>query len=130
MTKKTEPVKPNHTYTAFLVQAYDGDTMVVSVQPFPHKNGYDILMQRKLRLARINCPEMKDPDPAVQAKAKAAHAFTLNRASAGPLVIAIKGSDTYERDVAEVYYLEMGVQKNLSDELLAAGLAVPYGGKP
>ncbi len=122
-------VKPNNAFKGTIINVYDGDTMDVSLTPLLAGKGFGIHIERRLRLARINAPEMKDPSLEVQKKAIKARDFARAMVLGKEVVVILGRPDSYERNVSEVYYIENKLQFNLSDELLKRGLVVPYVGK-
>lgn len=100
---------------------YDGDTFKCSIKSWPKIIGEDI----GIRVAGIDCPEMKDKDPEVKALAQQAKQYTVARLREGK-VIWLKNMrrDKYFRILADVYI----DGKNLATELIEKGLAKPYDG--
>jgi micrococcal nuclease len=115
-------VQETYARNALVTRVVDGDTIEVDVDlgyhTWRHKETY--------RLARINCPEMKDPDPDKRSRAAQAAVFTKAAVRDVNVVVVSSKTDNWRRWLAEVWYMDGGVQKNLSDELLSAGLADPY----
>ncbi len=105
-----------------IISIFDGDSLRVELDLGRH------LRDRwPLRLARINTPELRDPDPVKKAKAYAARDYLRNRldtALAANLDIIIRSVklEKYGRALAELYV--EGV--NINDELLQKGYAEPY----
>lgn len=82
----------------------------------------------RVRLARVNAPELRATDPQERERARAAMAWLTQRlgdlpAKGFPLLLQVYGADDWDRWVAEVV-LPDGT--NLSDALRAAGLASPW----
>ena len=105
-----------YSYTAKIVRWVDGDTVIVDIDL-----GFRVTRQERLRLARINAPELNSAVPFQVRKAKHARATAKKLAPEGNLV-TIKTSknkiDRYARYIAEVEY--NGV--NVSDYLLEKGV--------
>jgi endonuclease YncB( thermonuclease family) len=82
----------------------------------------------RVRLARVNAPELKSADAGERERARAAAAWLKQTLAAlptkgFPLTLHVYGADDWDRWVAEV---ELPDGTNLSDALLAAGHARPY----
>ncbi|HXF85300.1 MAG TPA: thermonuclease family protein [Anaerolineales bacterium] len=117
-----------YEYKAIVLEVIDGDTLTLDVDA-----GFYLHYHVRVRLARINAPETVEfsargvSDPAKE--------FVLSRCGPGTVVVArISKADKFGRWLAEILYLP-GSQsvdeirtrgKNLSDDLLAAGLAKLY----
>jgi len=115
---------PNYCYYGELESVTDGDTIEAWIDL-----GFGIWIFKKLRLLRIDTPELRGTSAEVKAKAYEAKAFVVEALSHNPYTLTIKteSSDSFGRYLAEVYYTdEAGIQQNLSDRLLAEGLAVIY----
>jgi micrococcal nuclease len=110
-----------YTYSALVLNVVDGDTCDVEIDL-----GFDLRMRHRLRLARINAPELTSPDEKIKEQAVAAKMFVTTQIAHRQVLLQTKRSDDYGRYVAEVVYTDGKISKNLSDELLSAGLAVPY----
>ncbi len=110
------------TCHAALQQVVDGDTLRCLADV-----GRAYLPVR-VRLARVNAPELRSEDAGERERARAAAAW-LTEKLAGlptkgfPLTLHVYGADDWDRWVAEV---ELPDGTNLSDALLAAGHAKPY----
>lgn len=114
-------VEPNYIYKAKIVNIVDGDTVDAIIDV-----GFQITIAQRLRLNRINTPEKNSKDEAVKTAALAAQEFTTQRILNKDVVIGTRKSDAFGRYLAEVYYIEEGKERNLSDALLSTGLAVVY----
>ena len=117
-----------YTYKAKVLSVTDGDTMVVEINL-----GFNIKHELKIRLSRINTPEVygiKKESPEYQ-KGLLASQFTKNFiASTNNIVMVTTFKDAqekYGRFLAEVWATE-GVNKdlNLNEELLKSGNALLY----
>lgn len=122
-------IKPNHTFKGMVVGVYDGDTLDVHIEPFPAHKGFRIFAEKRCRLARINAPEMKDPNPAIVKAAIAARDWIRAKVLNKEVTVALGSPDTYERYITELYYMDGKTQINLNDELLSKGLVAVYVGK-
>jgi micrococcal nuclease len=106
-----------YTVPAFLIDAYDGDTLHADLDL-----GWGVWLRKDtIRLARINAPEMGS------AEGTAARDFIRGLiapliASGKPASFASSGFDKYKRALGEVV-IPAG---NISDLMLASGHAVPY----
>ena len=117
------------TYRGRCLRVIDGDTIDVQLDC-----GLHIVRYERLRLARINTPELHAPDAAVRAKAQAAADKTKSLllatgevAKDWPLKIVTSKDDAFGRWLAEVTIkLPDGSELNINDELLKGGFAVPY----
>lgn len=103
----------NFTYRAKRLSVVDGDTIVCLLDL-----GFHVSITQRFRLARVNTPEIKSKDP----KALEAKAF-VEKMTEGTFMVVSKKQDKYGRYVAELITKD---EKNLSDELIKANLAVAY----
>lgn len=119
----------NYVRKAKVVRVVDGDTIDVLVDL-----GFDITIKERVRLARINAPEMTGAEKTKGALAKA---FLVKLLEGREFVIVqtVKDKEKYGRYLAEVTFIDEalsvgGIEKvvNLSDSMLAEGYAVPYKG--
>lgn len=111
---------PSYQYKATVTGVIDGDTLDVSVDL-----GFRISVSHRVRLARINTPEINSKDLAERQKAQEAKQY-VSQLLGQPVVIQSIKDDKYGRWLAEVWYLDQGVQVNLNDSLLVSGLATLY----
>lgn len=125
-------LQPNYVMQAQVTRVIDGDTLVVNVSPAFKLQFVDY----KIRLHGVDTPELNSTDPLVRQKAVDAKMFvrmtvegkevllqTVKRKSGGDTI------DSFGRYLAIIYYIGFdGQQKNLNEELLALGFAVPYVG--
>lgn len=114
-------LQPEYIYKAKIVNVVDGDTVDAIIDV-----GFQITMAQRLRVNRINTPETNSKDELIKAKALAAREFTSQALLNKEVIVSTRKSDAFGRYLAEIYYLENGEQKNLSDVLLTQGLAVVY----
>jgi micrococcal nuclease len=109
------------SYRAYCTNVVDGDTLDVVIDL-----GFGVTMAQRVRLAHVDTPERGQPNWSE------ARRFIMDRVwvtgyqdPTWPLrLVTIKPHDKYGRYLAEVWV----DGKSLGDELLAAGLAVPYEG--
>ncbi|MDX9742806.1 MAG: thermonuclease family protein [Arcobacteraceae bacterium] len=104
-----------------VVSVYDGDTFKVNIELYPKIIGTNIL----IRVNGIDTPELKGKCSKENLLGKQAKYFTqylLNKSKH----IELKNTqrDKYFRIVADVYV----DNKNIANELIENGLAVPYDG--
>jgi micrococcal nuclease len=113
-------------YAAQVIRAIDGDTIDVNVDL-----GFGIWKHEIVRLARVDAPELHSGEALVHLAAMKAKEFVANKITGSRVIVrTAKGREKYGRYLAEVFYPSGTEQRNLSDDLLAAGLARPYeGGK-
>ncbi len=106
---------------------HDGDTLSVLTD----KGFYDMQFV-KLRLVRVDTPEMHDPIAAVRDLARAAQrwlaAMVLNRPVVFQPIMSRVDQErmSFDRYLAECWYFDGRTERNLSDALLATGHAQPY----
>lgn len=100
---------------------YDGDTFRGNIKDYPPIIGQRI----GIRVAGIDCPELRDKREKIKALARQAKQFTVQHLREAK-VIELKNMrrGKYFRIVAEVYI----DGKSLADELLKVKLAKPYDG--
>jgi micrococcal nuclease len=117
----------NAPYSVHVVvtRVVDGDTMYVEADLGMHVRLADV----EYRLARINCPEVRGP---TKDAGDAATAFTMawvllhsgHTLAPFPLFATTSRTDDWKRYIAEVTCPVDGA--NLSNDLMAAGHAVPW----
>jgi len=106
-------------YTAQVRSVYDGDTCRVDIDL-----GLGIwIRNEKLRLVRINAPEMTGPD---KARGVASRDFLRSLIDGREIIIeTLKDRrGKYGRYLAEIWIGQDGVWQNVNDALVAAGHAV------
>lgn len=109
---------------AEVMSVYDADTCTFKVSL-----GRKLKDEWPCRLARIDTPEMRDPDPEVRAKAYAARDYLRGRleaamAAGADVIIHSVKLEKYGRALVELYIDSV----NINDELLEMGLAEAYAG--
>ncbi len=117
----TTPVA-NYVRNAVVIHVVDGDTVDASID-----FGFSIFQVHRLRLLRVDTPELHSPDETLRAKAAEAKEFVIQQVMSRNVIVETVKSDSFGRYLAEVYYIDpKGVQHNLSDELLVNGFAQPF----
>jgi endonuclease YncB( thermonuclease family) len=106
-------------FNAVILRIIDGDSCLVKLDL-----GFQIYHETRIRLARIDAPELNSSDPQVRNMARIA-AEHLKKYAGDSCEIETHKSDKYARYIGEV--VTGGV--NLSDEMLKLGFAVEYKGK-
>lgn len=107
-----------YEYKAKVVRWIDGDTLLADIDL-----GFYVTVQQKVRLLRINAPELQSDVPYQMRRAKHARAVAKKFCPDGSEVTLItqkQNKDVYARYLAEVVYKG----KNLSDYLLKEGVVV------
>lgn len=117
---------PSYTYRADFLRNYDGDTIDFLVDL-----GFSTYSKIKVRLADVDTYEMRGGTAKTKELAKMAQKYVEDRLSKAEMIIIVTEKDAkgkYGRYVARVYYGAEGttVLRNLNQELLETGLAVPY----
>ena len=106
---------------AEVTSIYDGDTFKVNLQRYPPIAGERI----GIRINGIDTPEMRDNRPKINALARKAKPYTVQRLREGKqIILRNMQRGKYFRIVADVYV----DGSNLGQELISAGLAKPYDG--
>ena len=109
-----------YEYRAFVRKVYDGDTITVDIDL-----GFDVILQaQKIRLSRINAPEIRGESRPDGLKSRDAL-----RSKIGNKWILIKTQKDkkgkYGRWLADIFLEE----ENINDWLMTEGLATKYGKK-
>lgn len=110
----------DYVYNAVCTNVVDGDTIDVSVDL-----GFNIYHKMRMRLLRINTPEMNSSIEAQRKIAKEAKEFVANRILGKSIIIQSFKSDSFGRWLAEIWYND-GEEFNINSQLLETGLAVEY----
>lgn len=120
-----------YEYNAKILKIIDGDSLLVDVSL-----GFDINQKIKLRLARINTPEihgvLKESEEYQKGIASMKFVEDFARMTNNNIrIITVKDKkEKYGRYLAEVYALEGAFKgKNLNDEMLTFGFATEYNNK-
>ncbi len=106
-------------YRANVVEVYDGDTCTVEID----LGMYTWLKTQKLRLHRINAPEMRGPEKEAGTRSR----DYLRGLILGKSIIleTIKDStEKYGRYLAEIWLVQEGAWANVNDLLVQSGHAV------
>ena len=109
-----------YEYKAEVIRWVDGDTLLVEVDL-----GFYVKKTERVRLARIDAPEMNSEVAYQVRQAKSARSKAKKFCPKGAIITlqtAKEKRDRYARYIAEVIYQD----KNLSDYLLEIGAAKPY----
>ena len=122
-------MKDEYLRRATVRRVVDGDTIDVDVDL-----GYKITTHQRLRLARINAPEVRGKERAKGLKTKEYVELMLGACEGMALsTVYIQSfkSGKYGRYIAEVFYYNPVEHRwaNLNDELLQRKLAKPYKGR-
>lgn len=117
-------LEPSYIYKAKIISVYDGDTIraFVDLGFGASLDGVD-KKGLKLRLARINTPEIRGSD---KEEGLISRNFVRSKVLNKDVIIQTFRDKTgkYGRYIAEIYYKnERGEQINLNDELVSLGLA-------
>ena len=105
-----------------IVSIYDGDTFTVNIRDWPAVAGERI----SVRIAGIDTPELRSRCDSEKSKARAAKQFTVSiLRNAKHIELQNLQRDKYFRLLSEVWV----DGKNLGQQLLDGGFAVPYSGK-
>ena len=111
---------PMYEYKSKVLRWIDGDTVLVEVDL-----GFYIKREERIRLARINAPELNNPTQFQVRKAKRARNVAGLFCPVGSMVkiqTSKSKKDMYARYIAEVFFK----QKNISDYLLEQGVVKEY----
>ncbi len=116
-----------HIYKANLHHVVDGDTLVANIDL-----GFDVWVQKRLRLRGIDTPEMKSPEAQEQKKAVQAKEFVKARIAEDDIIVLQTFKiDLHGRFICDIFYLTGERDKEiiykegnfLNQELLDSGLA-------
>ena len=105
-----------YSYKAKIVRWVDGDTVIVDVDL-----GFYVTRQERIRLARINAPELNSTIPYQVRLAKSARAKAKKFAPEGSKVVlntSKSNIDRYSRYIGEITFNG----KNVSDYLIKIGI--------
>jgi endonuclease YncB( thermonuclease family) len=106
----------NNTRKAIIIQVHDGDTLDAEVDL-----GYNIKTKIRIRLARINAPEIfGDEKP----KGLISKKFVEDNFFNKEVQLIDSGLDSFRRNLTEVYVNFNGSQVNLSDLMVNQKLAI------
>jgi micrococcal nuclease len=105
----------------------DGDTLDTVIDV-----GFRLTTEQRVRLLAVNTPELRARDPAERAAAQQARTFVVDWVAQHaahavradwPFVVHTEKSDVFGRYLA---HFTCAAGHSLNDDLLAAGLAVPF----
>jgi endonuclease YncB( thermonuclease family) len=106
----------NNIREALVIKVHDGDTFNAEVNL-----GFDVKREIRIRLARINAPEVYgDQTPQGLVSKNFVESNFLNK----KIQVVDKGLDSFRRNLAEVYVNFNGSQENLSDLMVNQKLAI------
>lgn len=112
-------IQDSYIRKAKCINVVDGDTIDVDIDL-----GFYTTIRQRFRLLRINTPEVYGEDKLFGLASKE---FTQEKLLNKQIVFKSTKTDSFKRWLAEVWYIdEAGNQINISDELLANGLAELY----
>ncbi len=112
----------NYVRRGKVMRVVDGDTIDAQIN-----FGFSLYQVHRLRLLRVDTPELNSTDEALRAKALQAKEFVIKAVMDREVILETVKSDSFGRYLAEVYYTDLdGVQCNLSENLIANGLAQPF----
>ena len=113
-----------HEYSATVISVYDGDTITVCVDL-----GFHISQTMSVRLARINCPEVRGCSSVAGLEARDYLRSILPVGTRVTLVTHKDGREKYGRYLADVYLNELecwsepNLFKCVNDMMVAKGFA-------
>lgn len=112
-------------YDAKILEVTDGDTVLAELDL-----GFRIRWVEKFRFYGINTYEINDKDSTKRDLGQKGRQYVVDKTSTAKSIIFnthLDKMDKYGRWLVVVYYQDAnsGEWKNLNDELLASGLAVP-----
>lgn len=107
-----------------VISVYDGDTFRANIAGLPPIIGENM----PIRLGSVDTPEIRDKDPKKKQKAIIARNFVRNLLyNAKSITLKNLRRGKYFRMIADVDFVTSnGVKKDLAEELLLHGHAVPY----
>lgn len=114
------------TYTrkAVITRVIDGDTVQGIIQL-----GFNCMVEHRLRVLGIDCPELNATDPTQRELAIHAKDFVTKAILNRQVYITSHKSDSFGRYLATIEYQDdQGNVLDLAEELLKAGLAKEYRG--
>ena len=111
-------IKDNHIRKAKVINVVDGDTVDVLIDL-----GFYTTVKHRVRLLRINTPETKGE---TKVDGLIAKEFTTRALLGKDVYLETYKTDSFKRWLGEIYYEEGNEIRNISDELLKTGNAVPF----
>ncbi|MEK6882381.1 MAG: thermonuclease family protein [Nanoarchaeota archaeon] len=106
-----------YLYKAKIINIVDGDTIDAEIDV-----GFKLKTVQRLRLLGVNTAETHSKDLDQKLLAKQATEFTSKLLDKN-VIIQTEKSDAFGRYLAKVFYIENGIEKDLSNELLVLNLA-------
>lgn len=104
-----------------LISVYDGDTFYIDIPSCD----IDVFCKHiSVRVRGVDCPEMKGGTAETKARAKQAKEYSEHFLKSGKILLYNCGRDKYFRLLCDVNVNK----RNLAQELLKAGHAIPYDG--
>jgi endonuclease YncB( thermonuclease family) len=91
------PTKANYLYRAKIINVVDGDTMILDVDL-----GFDVVKRQRIRLAQIDCAEMKSDEGQKAFKYLRDLAASLDR-----VVVRTNKVDIFGRFIGDVFYSDI-----------------------
>ena len=115
----------NAVFTAWCYKCYDSDTIDVmyNIREFVPCTA-DVFMKAKVRLARVDSPEMKSAVDVEKALATAGRDYLRSRILKKNICLKTTKMDKYGRILADVFIDNV----NINDELIAIGMVREYSG--
>lgn len=111
-----------YIFTARIDKIVDGDTIDATVDL-----GFHVQKKQRFRLARINTPEMNDPDEGTRQRAAAAREYLVSTVLGKLVKVESYKTDRYGRYIAEVTLaVTPQTSLNISSELIRLGHAEIY----
>ena len=111
-----------YQYKAKVIKIVDGDTVVANIDM-----GFDTYVQKYVRLALINAPELNSSDPEVRVKAQKAKSYLEQILPIGSeFYLDSRKLDPYRRPIAVIVL--PGKDKTVNALMLESGNSVPYKG--
>jgi micrococcal nuclease len=117
-------IGPAYLYKATVTNIVDGDTIDAVVDM-----GFRLKSELRLRLLGVNTPELHSKDLAERTAAQNAKKYVDSTVLGKEVVIRTEKADAFGRYLADVFYVNSaGLQRNLNDDLISLGFAVPFKG--
>lgn len=110
---------PN-VYLGNVLHAVDGDTIDVMVDL-----GFSTYRRCRFRIVGVNTPELRGGTEETKVAARAARDYTA-RLIGQPVRIVTHRGKSFDRYLADVYFVEDGEEKHLATQLIANGLGEKY----
>ena len=110
----------NWVFKGHVVKVVDGDTIDVLVDM-----GFSIFHKTRLRLARVDTPELNSSDSAEREEAKIAKQWVIDYCLNKDIFFETTGKGKYGRYLAEIFTVD-NTEKSINDLLLENGLAKLY----